>query len=71
MALHLREQVVDVAGQEIMTADKVSLRLNAVQFLVLETKTTAGGTGNPFEGQALTDALTDVDVTVDSNGGDF
>lgn len=26
----LREQVVDVAGQEIMTADKVSLRLNAV-----------------------------------------
>ncbi|HET6896920.1 MAG TPA: SPFH domain-containing protein [Vicinamibacteria bacterium] len=26
----LREQVVDVAGQEIMTADKVTLRLNAV-----------------------------------------
>jgi len=26
----LREQIVDVAGQEIMTADKVSLRLNAV-----------------------------------------
>lgn len=26
----LREQVLDVAGQEIMTADKVSLRLNAV-----------------------------------------
>jgi regulator of protease activity HflC (stomatin/prohibitin superfamily) len=25
-----REQVVDVAGQEIMTADKVTLRLNAV-----------------------------------------
>jgi len=31
-ALHvdLREQVADVAGQEIMTADKVTLRLNAV-----------------------------------------
>lgn len=28
--LDLREQVVDVAGQEIMTADKVTLRLNAV-----------------------------------------
>ena len=26
----LREQVVDIAGQEIMTADKVTLRLNAV-----------------------------------------
>jgi regulator of protease activity HflC (stomatin/prohibitin superfamily) len=26
----LREQVVDVAGQEIMTADKVTLRMNAV-----------------------------------------
>jgi len=26
----LREQVVDVAGQELMTADKVTLRLNAV-----------------------------------------
>ncbi len=26
----LREQVLDVAGQEIMTADKVTLRLNAV-----------------------------------------
>lgn len=26
----LREQVVDVAGQEIMTADKVTLRINAV-----------------------------------------
>src|SRR5262249_11335123 len=26
----LREQVVDVSGQEIMTADKVTLRLNAV-----------------------------------------
>ncbi len=26
----LREQVVDVAGQEIMTADKVTLRLNAL-----------------------------------------
>jgi regulator of protease activity HflC (stomatin/prohibitin superfamily) len=29
-AVDLREQVVDVAGQEIMTADKVTLRLNAV-----------------------------------------
>jgi len=28
--LDLREQVVDVQGQEIMTADKVTLRLNAV-----------------------------------------
>jgi regulator of protease activity HflC (stomatin/prohibitin superfamily) len=28
--VELREQVVDVAGQEIMTADKVTLRLNAV-----------------------------------------
>jgi len=28
--LDLREQVVDIAGQEIMTADKVTLRLNAV-----------------------------------------
>src|SRR4029450_13104860 len=26
----LREQVVDIAGPEIMTADKVTLRLNAV-----------------------------------------
>jgi hypothetical protein len=48
-----------------------SLRLNAVQFLVLETKTTAGGNANPFEGQALTDALTDVDVSSNDNGGDF
>lgn len=29
-AVDLREQVVDIAGQEIMTADKVTLRLNAV-----------------------------------------
>jgi regulator of protease activity HflC (stomatin/prohibitin superfamily) len=29
-AVDLREQVVDVAGQEIMTADKVTLRMNAV-----------------------------------------
>jgi regulator of protease activity HflC (stomatin/prohibitin superfamily) len=29
-AVDLREQVLDVAGQEIMTADKVTLRLNAV-----------------------------------------
>lgn len=29
-AVDLREQVADVAGQEIMTADKVTLRLNAV-----------------------------------------
>ena len=28
--MDLREQVVDIAGQEIMTADKVTLRLNAV-----------------------------------------
>ena len=28
--MDLREQVVDVAGQGIMTADKVTLRLNAV-----------------------------------------
>ncbi|MFN7973703.1 MAG: slipin family protein [Acidobacteriota bacterium] len=28
--VELREQVLDVAGQEIMTADKVTLRLNAV-----------------------------------------
>jgi regulator of protease activity HflC (stomatin/prohibitin superfamily) len=28
--IDLREQVVDIAGQEIMTADKVTLRLNAV-----------------------------------------
>ena len=28
--MDLREQVLDVAGQEIMTADKVTLRLNAV-----------------------------------------
>jgi regulator of protease activity HflC (stomatin/prohibitin superfamily) len=28
--IDLREQVLDVAGQEIMTADKVTLRLNAV-----------------------------------------
>jgi regulator of protease activity HflC (stomatin/prohibitin superfamily) len=26
----MREQVVDVAGKEIMTADKVTLRVNAV-----------------------------------------
>jgi regulator of protease activity HflC (stomatin/prohibitin superfamily) len=30
VVVELREQVVDVAGQEIMTADKVTLRLNAV-----------------------------------------
>ena len=30
LEVDLREQVVDVAGQEIMTADKVTLRLNAV-----------------------------------------
>jgi regulator of protease activity HflC (stomatin/prohibitin superfamily) len=30
LAVDLREQVVDIAGQEIMTADKVTLRLNAV-----------------------------------------
>lgn len=30
VAVDMREQVVDVAGQEIMTADKVTLRLNAV-----------------------------------------
>lgn len=30
VTLDLREQVVDVAGQEIMTADKVTLRTNAV-----------------------------------------
>ncbi|MCW8129712.1 MAG: slipin family protein [Planctomycetota bacterium] len=29
-AVDLREQVLDIAGQEIMTADKVTLRLNAV-----------------------------------------
>jgi regulator of protease activity HflC (stomatin/prohibitin superfamily) len=29
-AVDLREQVADVAGQEIMTADKVTLRINAV-----------------------------------------
>lgn len=30
VTVELREQVLDVAGQEIMTADKVTLRLNAV-----------------------------------------
>ena len=30
LTVELREQVLDVAGQEIMTADKVTLRLNAV-----------------------------------------
>jgi len=30
VTVDLREQMVDVAGQEIMTADKVTLRLNAV-----------------------------------------
>ena len=30
VTVELREQVMDVAGQEIMTADKVTLRLNAV-----------------------------------------
>ena len=30
MAIDLREQVADVAGQEIMTADKVTLRVNLV-----------------------------------------
>jgi regulator of protease activity HflC (stomatin/prohibitin superfamily) len=30
MDVDLREQVADIAGQEIMTADKVTLRLNAV-----------------------------------------
>jgi regulator of protease activity HflC (stomatin/prohibitin superfamily) len=30
LTVDLREQVADVAGQEIMTADKVTLRLNAV-----------------------------------------
>ncbi len=30
VAVDLREQTIDVAGQEIMTADKVTLRLNAV-----------------------------------------
>lgn len=30
VAVDLREQMLDVAGQEIMTADKVTLRLNAV-----------------------------------------
>jgi len=30
VSVDLREQVLDVAGQEIMTADKVTLRLNAV-----------------------------------------
>jgi regulator of protease activity HflC (stomatin/prohibitin superfamily) len=30
IAVDLREQVLDIAGQELMTADKVTLRLNAV-----------------------------------------
>ena len=30
VAVDLREQTIDVAGQEIMTADKVTLRMNAV-----------------------------------------
>jgi hypothetical protein len=31
----MREQALDVAGQEIMTADKVTLRMNALVRLVL------------------------------------
>ena len=29
-SVDLREQMIDISGQEIMTADKVTLRLNAV-----------------------------------------
>jgi regulator of protease activity HflC (stomatin/prohibitin superfamily) len=39
--IDLREQIVDVAGQDIMTADKVTLRLNAlVSYRVVEPRLT-------------------------------
>ena len=43
----LREQILDVAGQEIMTADKVTLRLNAVvAFEVVDPQKALTATGN-------------------------
>ena len=48
-ALHvdLREQVADVAGQEIMTADKVTLRLNAVvTFRVVDSQRAVAEVGD-------------------------
>ena len=51
-AVDLKEQILDVAGQEIMTADRVTLRLNAVvTYRVVEPLRTATVVGDA--GQAL------------------
>jgi regulator of protease activity HflC (stomatin/prohibitin superfamily) len=51
-ALDLREQVADVAGQEIITADKVTLRVNLVVTWVISDPRLATRTSNSPE-QAL------------------
>jgi len=44
-SVDLREQTADVAGQEIMTADKVTLRLNAVvTYRIADAKTAVSAT---------------------------
>lgn len=48
--LDLREQVADVAGQEIMTADKVTLRLNAVvRFRITDPERAVTEVGDPVQ----------------------
>jgi regulator of protease activity HflC (stomatin/prohibitin superfamily) len=47
LQVDLREQVLDVSGQEIMTADKVTLRLNAlVTFRVTDARQAVTATGD-------------------------